>query len=115
MEGLLVGLDVLGHHSQARALCSLAELFGLLPQLRVAACAIDLLQSQCRVLDVGVGLVGVVCNVGVASHALHVGVHALGKLVSSDAAQGARLAVGSGNFELALLAVMAGQTGGVIK
>ena len=115
MEGLLVGLNVLGDNAQTGSLLALAEFFGLLPQLRVAACAIDLLQCQGRILDVSIGLVGVVCNVGMAGHALHVGVHALGKLVSGDAAQGAHLAVGSGDFQLALLAIMAGQTGGVIK
>jgi len=107
MEGLPIGLDIFRHHAQPWLFSGPATLHGLFPQFFVAARAIDLLQGSGRILGVGVALVGIVHNVAMACHALHVGMNALSVLVAGNAAQQARLVFRTGHFQLAFLAIMA--------
>jgi hypothetical protein len=52
----------------------------------VATGAVDLLQGLLRLLLMGVGIFGIVLDVGVAGHALHLRVHPLGECRRRNAA-----------------------------
>ncbi|OIQ75068.1 hypothetical protein GALL_432680 [mine drainage metagenome] len=112
---LAVGSNVLRHNAQAGPLGLFTACHGLLPKLFMAACAIHFFQGQRRVFGMDVALFGIVRNVGMAGHALHVGVHALAEFVRHDAEQGAGFAICARNFKLGFLAIMTSQTGGVVQ
>ena len=115
VERFLVGLDVFGDQPEARLALGRSILLGLLPQALVAACAIHFLQLLRGVLRVQIAFLGVVRDVGVAGDALHLGMHALSELVRGHAVQRPRFAFRAGNLQLAFLAVMAAEAGGVVQ
>ena len=83
VEGFLVGLDVLYHHTEASLLLSVVIRLGLFPKRFVAGgaigfdyCGVDLMSSD-RVLDLGM-----------TGHTFHLAVHALPILFGSDRMNG---------------------------
>ena len=81
----------------------------------MATRAVDFLQIRLRVALVRIGGFGIVANVTVAGHALHLRMHALGKCFRHEMPKFPRLARGCCGFELTLAAVVASEATRVIQ